>query len=126
MTDAFSKKLIGSGKGASGDPGEGDGGVGVITRTPTKSKQKVKRPSFYVVVVHNDPITPRGFVVEVLRRYFSKEEPEATRIMMLAHNFGVGVVAKYPHEIAETKATQVNEVCRLAGYPLFFSCEKEE
>ena len=90
-----------------------------------KSRAKIKRPSFYAVVVHNDPVTPRKFVVEVLRKYFDKAEPEATRIMMLAHNFGVGVVAKFTREIAETKARQVNEFSRLSGYPLLFSVEDE-
>lgn len=79
----------------------------------------------YVVVVHNDPFTPRSFVVEVLRRYFNKTEPEATRIMLLAHNFGIGVVAKFSHDIAESKAKQVNEYAQLSGYPLHFSVEEE-
>ncbi len=91
----------------------------------TKSKPKVAKPSFYVVVVHNDPVTPRGFVVEVLRKYFDKGEPEAKRIMLLAHNYGIGVVAKYTREIAETKAKQVNEFARDSGFPLYFSTEEE-
>ena len=91
----------------------------------TLAKDKVKRPSFYVVVVHNDPFTPRGFVIEVLRLYFSKAEPEAKRIMLLAHNFGVGVVAKLPHEMAEMKALQANEYSRTAGFPLYFSVEED-
>ncbi len=90
-----------------------------------RTKPKAKRPSFYVVVVHNDPFTPRAFVVEVLKNFFGKAEPEAHRIMLLAHNYGVGVVAKFSREIAETKTAQVNEYARTAGYPLFFSTEEE-
>jgi ATP-dependent Clp protease adaptor protein ClpS len=97
-----------------------------ITKKPVeKIKMKVKRPSFFVVVVHNDPFTPRFFVVEVLKRFFNKAEPEANRIMLLAHNYGVGVVAKYSREIAESKAKQVNEYAKLAGFPLHFSSEDE-
>lgn len=110
--------------GRTGDP-TFDSNTGVIERARTKPRHKIKRPSMYAVVVHNDPITPRGFVVEVLKRFFDKNEPEATRIMMLAHNFGVGVVAKFSHEIAESKAKQVNEYSREAGYPLYFSVEEE-
>lgn len=99
--------------------------AGPIVIDRVKPKNKIARPVFYVVVVHNDPVTPRGFVVEVLRRYFDKPEPEAKRIMLLAHNFGVGVVAKYPKDIAETKAKQVNEFCRDSGFPLYFSMEEE-
>jgi ATP-dependent Clp protease adaptor protein ClpS len=91
----------------------------------TKSKPKVKKPSFYVVVVHNDPFTPRTFVVELLKKFFGKPETEAHRIMLLAHNYGVGVIAKYSREIAEAKTKQVNEYARTAGYPLYFSTEEE-
>ena len=91
----------------------------------TKVRHQLKRPSFYVVVVHNDPITPRQFVVGVLKKFFDKSEPEANRIMLLAHNFGVGVVAKFSHDIAEAKAKQVNQFARESGYPLFFSVEDE-
>ena len=102
-----------------------NGGIGVIERVRPNVKPQIKKPSFYVVVVHNDPITPRWFVVEILKRFFDKTEPEATRIMMLAHNYGVGVVAKLPKELAESKAKKVNEVVRESGYPLIFSTEEE-
>lgn len=95
------------------------------THIRERAKKKTKRPSFYVVVVHNDPFTPRSFVVEVLKRFFDKHESEANRIMLLAHNFGVGVVSKYTHEIAESKARQVNEFSRTSGYPLYFSVEED-
>ena len=93
------------------------------TRVHTETARKVKKPAMYVVVVHNDPFTPRSFVVEVLRSYFNKTEAEATRIMLLAHNFGVGVVAMFTFEIAEAKASQVNEYAKLNGHPLQFSVQ---
>lgn len=102
-----------------------NGGTGVIDRLRPKLKPKIKKPTFYVVVVHNDPVTPRWFVVEILKRFFNKMEPEANRIMMLAHNFGVGVVVKLPKDMAESKAKQVNEAVRDTGYPLQFSVENE-
>ena len=96
-----------------------------IYKDTTKQKPKIAKPSFYVIVVHNDPVTPRGFVIEVLRRFFDKGEPEAKRIMLLAHNFGVGVVGKFTREIAETKSKQVNTFCRESGFPLYFTTEEE-
>jgi ATP-dependent Clp protease adaptor protein ClpS len=96
-----------------------------IERLKPRAKEKLKRPTMYVVVVHNDPITPRTFVVDVLRDFFFKTEVEAKRIMLLAHNFGVGVVAKFSLEIAESKASQVNEHARQFGFPLLFSIEEE-
>ena len=98
---------------------------GVLDILRPQQKPKIKKPTMYVVVVHNDPVTPRWFVVEVLRRFFNKAEPEANRIMLLAHNYGVGVVAKLPKDMAETKTKQVNEMVRETGYPLQFSVEEE-
>ena len=95
--------------------------IGVIEKT----KPVVKRPSFYVVVLHNDDFTPRGFVVEVLRKFFGKDETQAIRIMMLAHNHGIGVVAQFSLEIAESKVAQVNDHARNEGYPLHFSVEEQ-
>ena len=99
------------------------------TITPTRDKtipkidEKVKKPSMYVVVVHNDPVTPRGFVVDVLQRYFRKNSEEAMKIMLLAHNYGFGAIATYTFEIAETKASLANTYSREQGYPLFFSIQ---
>lgn len=103
----------------------GDSGAGVIDRLRPKVRPKTKLPTLYVVVVHNDSVTPRWFVVEILKRFFDKFEPEANRIMLLAHNYGVGVVVKLPKDLAESKAKQVNEAIRETGYPLQFSAESE-
>ena len=98
---------------------------GVIDSTETRTRPNLEKPKFYVIVVHNDPITPRQFVVDVLKRFFDKSEPESTKIMLLAHNFGVGVVVKLPRDLAETKAKQVNDSVRETGYPLLFTVEEE-
>lgn len=89
-----------------------------------ETKEKVKRPSMYVVIVHNDPITPRAFVVHVLKKHFNKNEEEATRIMLLAHNYGIGAISTYTFEIAESKAEAANTLARLEGYPLTFSVQE--
>lgn len=91
--------------------------------TSEKIEEKTKKPSMYVVVLHNDPITPRAFVVTVLRKHFNKTEEDATRIMLLAHNHGVGAVAIYSFEIAETKVAQANAYADAEGYPLHFSVQ---
>ncbi len=95
------------------------------TELSKKPKEKLKRPSMYVVVLHDDPITPRGFVVTVLRKFFYKSQEDATRIMYNAHNFGVGAVATYTFEIAETKASTANAFAQSEGYPLTFTIQDE-
>ncbi len=106
--------------------GSGSFDFEIKDRSKEKTREATKTPSFYVVVVHNDPVTPRSFVVEVLKKYFNKRDTEATRIMLLAHNYGIGVVEKYTRDIAETKARQCNQYARTAGYPLLFSTERED
>ncbi len=80
----------------------------------------------FVVFVHNDPVTPRGFVVEVLTRYFQKNAEQATQIMMTAHTQGMGAVGVYTLEIAETRSSIANQYAREQGFPLHFSVQEED
>lgn len=96
-------------------------GIGVLERT----SEKTKRPAMYIVFVHNDPFTPRGFVVEVLRRFFGKTEEQASKIMMTAHTQGMGAAGLYTKEISETKAMTANKYSRDQGHPLTFSVQEE-
>jgi ATP-dependent Clp protease adaptor protein ClpS len=91
-----------------------------------KPEIKLKKPSMYVVIVHNDPFTPRQFVVEVLQRYFQKDSAQATRIMMSAHKSGLGMVDVYTREIAEMKASVANQFSRDQGFVLLFTTEEED
>ena len=109
---------IGDGVGDTSET-ENQSGVGIAT------ERKYKRPSMYVVLVHNDDVTPRSFVVDLLKRHFNKDEAEATRIMLVAHIYGLGAVSKYPREIAEAKADACVRNARDKGYPLAFSVQEE-
>src|SRR5688500_11046443 len=75
-----------------GDDHTDAGRPGVITM------DEVKTPSMYVVVVHNDPFTPREFVVTVLEKFFQKNADEAQRIMIQAHRGGHSAVGVYTYE----------------------------
>lgn len=87
-------------------------------------QERLKTPAMYAVVVHNDPFTPRVFVVEVLRMVFQKTEEQAKHIMLTAHTSGQGVVAIYSREVAETKASQANSYSHEQGKLLIFSIEE--
>lgn len=89
-----------------------------------KIQEELKTPKMYAVVVHNDPFTPRTFVVEVLRRVFAKSEQEASEIMLKAHKTGLGVVAVYSLEVAETKTAIANRYSHDQGKLLLFSVEE--
>lgn len=97
----------------------------VIIKPKITPKEEVKAPSMYSVILHNDAMTPRGFVVIALKQCFNKVEREAERIMMEAHEEGHSVVATYTREVAETKAAKANDFSAKHGYVLLFTAEKQ-
>ena len=84
----------------------------------------IKEPKLYKVLLHNDDYTPMDFVIFVLKRFFSKNETDATQIMLDVHNKGVGLAGIYSHEVAETKVIQVNQFSKNNQYPLKTSFEE--
>lgn len=91
-----------------------------------KEKSKVKRPSMYRVLLHNDDYTTMEFVVHVLVKYFQKSQGEATEIMLKVHKTGAGIAGVYTYEIAETKVLQVSDDARRHEFPLRVTMEKAE
>ncbi len=89
-----------------------------------EGKPQLKEPAKYAVLIHNDDYTTMEFVVEVLRKYFSKTVEEATQVMLHVHKRGKGVAGVYSHDIAETKSFQVETAAVEQGFPLKCSIEK--
>ena len=100
------------------DDGEYEGDLAIATSRP-----EVKRPPLYRVVLLNDDYTPMEFVVQVLEQFFAMNREKATQVMLAVHTQGKGVCGIFPRDIAETKATQVNQCARDSGHPLL--CEVE-
>ncbi|MCP3164735.1 ATP-dependent Clp protease adaptor ClpS [Myxococcus qinghaiensis] len=94
--------------------------------TETVPKQKLKKPTLYKVLLHNDNYTTREFVVAVLKEVFHKSESDAVQIMLHVHYNGVGVAGVYTFEVAETKLKTVEAAARDNGFPLRLSMEPEE
>lgn len=88
--------------------------------------KKVQRAKRWKVIFHNDDYTTREFVVEVLMRYFDKDESEATYVMLSVHYKGHGIAGYYPKDVAETKVDQVTKYARKSGYPLRVTAEPED
>jgi ATP-dependent Clp protease adaptor protein ClpS len=108
-----------------GDDDEGpkrrdQGQIGLATKTRAKSK----KPSQFKVLMLNDDYTPMEFVVLVLKRFFSMDLEQATRVMLHVHQKGVGVCGIFPYEIAETKVNQVMDFARQNQHPLQCTLEK--
>src|SRR4051812_41792871 len=96
-----------------GDGTESDSDVAVEASRP-----KTAEPPKYACVLHNDDYTTMEFVIEILQKYFHKSAEEAAQIMLRVHHAGSGVAGIYALDIAETKASQVEEDARSRGYPL--------
>ena len=105
--------------GGGGDSG-GQDQLGVATKTRTKPK----KPSMFKVLLLNDDYTPMEFVVMVLKRFFSMDLEQATRVMLHVHQKGVGICGIFPYEIAETKVNQVMDFAHRNQHPLQCTLEK--
>ncbi len=90
------------------------------------SKPALKAPPFYKVILLNDDYTPMEFVVEVLETFFNMGRESATQIMLAVHTGGKGVCGIFTRDIAETKATQVNQFARENQHPLLAEIEASE
>jgi len=93
--------------------------------TKVETKKKLQKPSLYKVLLLNDDYTPMEFVVFLLKKFFHKNNDEATKIMLHVHQNGVGVCGVFPYEIAETKVIQVLETAKKNDHPLQCTMEKD-
>lgn len=100
---------------------DGDGDLAL-----QESRPELKRPPLFKVVLINDDYTPMEFVVEVLEVFFRMNREQATRVMLTVHTQGKGVCGVYTRDIAETKATQVNQYARDNQHPLLCEIEASE
>ncbi|HEX2255825.1 MAG TPA: ATP-dependent Clp protease adapter ClpS [Afifellaceae bacterium] len=98
----------------------------IAAKPRSKARRKTQRPRLHKVILLNDDFTPREFVVTVLKTEFGMSEDQAYRVMITAHRRGACVVAVYPRDVAETKATRGTKAGRRKGYPLQFTTEPEE
>jgi ATP-dependent Clp protease adaptor protein ClpS len=58
------------------------------------------------------------FVIQVLQQFFDKTQEVAEVIMFKVHINGEGVCGIYPHDIAQTKVSQVIGFARQNEQPL--------
>lgn len=70
--------------------------------------EKLKEPSRYNVVVHDNPMTSFEEVIFILSKCFDKTDEEANNLANKVHLEGKGVCGTYTKEIAEMKIVAVD------------------
>lgn len=102
-----------------------DAGPGWGEDVEAEQLTRVRRPSRYEVLLHDDDYTTMEFVVHVLKSVFRKDHQEAVRIMLEVHHRGIGVAGVYSREVAEARVARVIELAREAGMPLRCSMQPQ-
>ena len=78
--------------------------------TAVAEKQKVKEPSKYNIIVHNNDFTSYDEVIYVVSKAFEMDEQSAYKIASTVHHAGKGICGTYYKEVAETKMHIVDMV----------------
>ena len=95
----------------------------VIDVAVQETKPKLKEPSLYNIILHNDDYTPMEFVIAVLESFFHLERTLATRLMYEVHTTGKAICGIFSKDVALTKADQVTDYARMHDHPLLCSVE---
>lgn len=90
-----------------------------------RTKRGSKEPGRFVVVFHNDNVTPMEFVIQLLETVYHYEETRAHELTARVHNEGRAAVGLYTLEVAEQKAGETVALARNNGYPLAVTVESE-
>ena len=90
----------------------------------TEVRIKVKEPSMFKVVLHNDDYTPMDFVIQVLVQIFGFTPAEAMKITVAVHEQGRGICGVFTKEVADTKVLETMTAAKDRGYPLKATTEK--
>lgn len=92
--------------------------------TETKEKITLELPGKYNVIIHNDNVTPFGFVIEILVNIFKYDREKAAELAYDIHDKGKGIAGTYIKSIAEAKVVLVRDVALKSNYPLSITLEK--
>lgn len=93
------------------------------TQISTTTRNKIKYPTRYNVIFHNDDFTPMDFVIQLLVEIFDHNLDSAHDITMKIHHEGAATAGTYSKEVAEQKSLEANTVSRHSGYQLKITYE---
>jgi ATP-dependent Clp protease adaptor protein ClpS len=76
-----------------------------------------------LVVLRNDDLTTRNFVVDVLKEVFALSPADAERVMTSTHEGGRGVVGRFASEVARDRVALARERAIAEHFPLWIGVE---
>lgn len=91
---------------------------------PERVTESVFEP-LYLVLLHNDDVTPYEYVLQLLGRVFLLSEELAEHVAWTAQSDGQAVVIVRPRVEAKRLIDVAHNRARLDNYPLTFSMEPE-
>jgi ATP-dependent Clp protease adaptor protein ClpS len=97
----------------------------MATQLENQSELLTREPRQYAVFMLNDDYTTWEFCVRIICTVFHKNVLEADAITHDIHTKGKGLCGVYPYEIAETKASLVQQQARKEGFPMCCSVEEQ-
>jgi ATP-dependent Clp protease adaptor protein ClpS len=80
----------------------------------------------WLVLVHNDDVTPYDFVIGVLMAVFGLSIELAEHVTYVAHTRGVARVLSRPRKEAQRLACWGHALAQANDFPLAFSLEPDE
>ena len=83
-----------------------------------EDKVKIKRPSMWNIVFHNDDYTSMDFVVFVMTKVFHRSTEDALALTLAVHTQGKGIAGTYTFEVAEQKQCEVLLMAKIEEHPL--------
>lgn len=76
-----------------------------------------------LVVLRNDDLTTKNFVVDVLQEVFALSPEDAERVTLSTHEAGRGVVGRFASEVAKERLASVRERAVAEHFPLWIGVE---
>jgi ATP-dependent Clp protease adaptor protein ClpS len=93
-----------------------------VSRSPMSEIEPIAEASgpapLYKVMLLNDDKTPMEFVVWVLETMFEMSHDDAIKIMLRAHEHGVGVCGVYGEEQAKSLVSRIKAEAEQLKHPL--------
>jgi ATP-dependent Clp protease adaptor protein ClpS len=95
------------------------------TELDVNEKVKLQLPKKWVIVLHNDDVTPMEFVIILLVSVFDMGAEQAAEVTLQIHGEGQGVAGIYSHEMAEQKLKEAHYTIKCQNLLLKVTMEEE-